>query len=156
MLNMTYEGFIHELETALKITVPKYVKPDPSEKKGWMQDYAERHWYDSSGIKIVHKEAALINSWETGGVSGGSCWDSSNPQPYSSGKVEPEWTELTEILEHFVPEITFLKYKALMGLTTMIEKTEHEYYGNHTDYAIRVLPLKTLYEFLDEKGMLPE
>ena len=152
---MTYEQFIEELETKLQISVPKYVEPDPTKKKGWMEDYAERHWYDSSGYKLYHKEPALINSWETGGVSGGSCWDSSNPQPYSSGKVEPEWTELTNILEIFAPEITFLKYKALMGLTKMTEKTEHEYYGNCTDYAIRVLPLKTLYEFLDEKGLLP-
>jgi len=151
---MTYETFIKTLQTELGFSVPTYVERDPKARVDWNTAYNERYWFTDSGLKLYDKAPALINSWETGGVSGGSCWESSNPQPYSSGKTEPEWTDLNQILEHFAPEISFLKYKMLMGVTKVDTRTQSEYYGNCTDYNVRILPLKTIYEFLCEKGIL--
>lgn len=97
--------------------------------------------------------------WSTGGVSGGSCWDTGDDDPHyhTSGEPEEELTQLDTILEHFSPNISFLQYKKLCQ--ELIERGEHrenEYYGNYTDYAHKFIRLRRLYSYLNEKGWLPQ
>lgn len=96
--------------------------------------------YDTKGDEISVE-------WETGGVSGGSCWESSNPQPYSCSDPEPEFELLDKLIEYFFPNIGFIQYKrACQELIEHDEKTDYEWYGNHTDYAIKKVNLKKLHE----------
>lgn len=97
--------------------------------------------------------------WTTGGRGGGSCWDTGEDDPHYSleGEVESELTELDTILEHFVPDITFIQYKKLCQ--DVVERgthTENEYYGNYTHYAHKIVRLRRLYSYLNDKGWLPQ
>jgi hypothetical protein len=97
----------------------------------------------------------LFVEWETGGYSGGNCWDSSDPQPYTSNGPPKELEILDTILEKVCPTITFLQYK---NLTATLEKYDTrsvgEYYGNSTDYAYKHVDLRDLYDYLMEKEFI--
>lgn len=92
---------------------------------------------------------------ETGGVSGGSCWDSSDPQPYHNSDPMPAFNELYLVLERVVPNITFIQGKVLEStLVKDTDYTDHEYYGNCTEYQIKYISLVDLYNYLVEKEMI--
>ena len=99
------------------------------------------------GVESI-KDYVIYQRHETGGVSGGSCWDSSDPQPYYNDKKRPNWDALDEVLKLLCPEITYLKYKGIKNLITSTDETDWEYYGNRTNYDIWYLPLETLYKYL--------
>lgn len=118
-------------------------------------------------IKTVTTPATLINyreacdpciyvSWITGGVTGGSCWDSddSRLEPVR-GEPEPEFEMLDKVLEKVCPDIGFLAYKNLCAeVVETLERHENEYYGNYTDTCIKKVDLKKLYDALVERGLL--
>lgn len=92
--------------------------------------------------------------WVTGGVSGGSCWDDSNPTSYHSDEEEPDFEELDKVLEIFASGISFIQYKKLMKLTSTQDHTEYEYYGNCTYSKTRSISIRVVYDFLQEHGLL--
>jgi hypothetical protein len=97
----------------------------------------------------------LWMSHETGGYSGGSCWDDSDPQPYHNSDPMPQFTAFYQILERVVPNLTFLQAKVMEPI--VIKETsdsESEYYGNSTDYAIKYVNLTDLYNYLVEKELI--
>lgn len=100
------------------------------------------------GIPVHIKEHVLYNRYETGGVSGGSCWDSSNPQRYTNNDKQ-EFEVIDKVLKILRPNITYLEFKMLSGLIHTNEETEWEYYGNSTDYKIEYIILSEL-----EKALL--
>ena len=105
------------------------------------------------GAKLPKDSLAAI--WETGGISGGSCWGDSDPQPYSKNDPEPELEKLDKILEYFKADISFIAYKNLHNtLVKRDEYTEYEYYGNETDYGIKHIALEDLYNYMKEKEWL--
>jgi hypothetical protein len=111
------------------------------------------HRYNKKDIK--DEKFVLRVEWSTGGVSGGSCWDSSDPHPYTSNEPPAELTELDAILENFHPNVSFIQYKNL--LNTLVEhgtRHENEYYGNSTDYRWKKIELEKLYDYMKEKGWL--
>jgi hypothetical protein len=91
---------------------------------------------------------------ETGGVSGGSCWDDSDPQDYSNNVSISDITIFDSIFEVLILNITHLQSrKVLKLLESKIDfkyKSDYEYYGNSTDYKIWNIPLETLYETINE------
>lgn len=96
----------------------------------------------------------LLARWETGGVSGGSCWESSDPQNYTTGNTPEQLHSLDKIMEAFCPQITLLKGRELERL---IEEGEHivrEYYGNRTEYGHLYLPLRSVYDFLVDNNYI--
>lgn len=98
---------------------------------------------------------ALMVEWSTGGTSGGSCWDDSNPQPYSTDNAPEELTDLDRILEKYWPEISFLQYRVLAAkLVKGGSYTEYEYYGNSTNRSFKLLWLRDLYTTLLEHDKL--
>lgn len=103
----------------------------------------------------------LFLEWETGGIRGGSCWDTGEGhdphRPYTTDNPEPEFTDLDKILEDVCPNINFLKYKTLASkVITYSSRTQNEYYGNHTSYMIKKLDLTKLYDGLSELGFLDD
>lgn len=91
----------------------------------------------------------LIELVEIGGVSGGSCWDESNAEPYCI--YNDEWFPALDVLiSEICPSIYHADYKQIVNMVNVQEATEHEYYGNCTDYKIYSLDLDKLYEFLSD------
>jgi hypothetical protein len=80
---------------------------------------------------------------ELGGVSGGSCWDHSDPQPYH---CNDEFEFNVDFLFENGIDILFSKYLKVKKLYQNVEYSENEYYGNYTDYRIHYVYLEDLYE----------
>lgn len=89
--------------------------------------------YDFDGINI---------EIETGGHSGGNCWDDSDPLPYSrdyTDNVAESFVEpmLAEILDDDTNYIKFIKIKkAVLNVLDRQEESRYEYYGNSTNYIV--------------------
>jgi hypothetical protein len=96
----------------------------------------------------------LFIEWSTGGVSGGSCWESSDPQPYSTDEPEPEFTDLENVLLSIFPSIPYLQYKAFASLIKEDYRTEYEYYGNSIDYSNKRISLRDIYDKLREFNLV--
>ncbi len=108
-------------------------------------------WEDQS-VNLV-----LVHSWIIGKTRSSSSWEhnDASTNTYETGELEPNWDLLDNILEQYWPEISFLKYKKLMKLVKVKTQTEHEYYGNSTDYGVKLLKVEDLYNFLNENFRLP-
>ncbi len=108
-------------------------------------------WYsgifkEPFGVPNTEKRLLVYSRYESGGVSGGSCWDSSNPQPYTSERPKNHMKILDLVLEKLCPNITYLDYKKISELIVNSEISEYEYYGNSTDWVIEYIPLDELYK----------
>ena len=148
---MTYEEFIDEIKTmfvADDYSGQFKIKDRRPKENKKPRSYS---YYDNTE---EYERPRLYVEWETGGYIGGSCWDNSNPQPYTTGNQPEELTSLDTILERFVPTITFLQYRQIAPLIKTDSRTENEYYGNSTDYSYKELDLKDLYDFMTTKGWL--
>lgn len=117
--------------------------------------YHSREWLRRQKGEI--KEPRLIVTWSTGGVSGGSCWDSSNPKPYTSNDLPEELEILDTILTHFYSQMSFLQYRVLSN--TLVKYDTYsvgEYYGNCTDYAYKTIDIRSLYDYMVENNLLKD
>lgn len=109
----------------------------------------------SKGAFPVIKDPENIQSFyrvaSCGGVSGGSCWDSSNPKPYSSEIPDPGiGPALDDFLEEHFPDIRLLAYRRLVRAVREHEYTEREYYGNCTDYKVWELTFEDAWAVLED------
>lgn len=100
------------------------------------------------GIPVHIKTPVIYMRWETGGVSGGSCWDSSNPQPYTCSGGKPKFEVLDLVLKEICPNITFLQFREIENLIKQDSKTDYEYYGNCTEFDIEYIVLEDLFRLL--------
>lgn len=141
----TYEEFIKKIEEIIGYKVPKPEKNPDTWSRGRCELYRS--------VGLWNNQPSLLNVWHVGGSSGASCWGGT-PEPYSTGTPEPEWDALNEILDHFCPNITYLKFRGIMAKVESGSQGEGDYYGNETMYSIRALPLRTLYDHMVEKGLL--
>ncbi len=131
MSKITYEQFLEEV----KKIAGRYGYQDKA--------------YNYTSRKQEKVDPYIYVEWSTGGVSGGSCWDSSNPTPYTSDNPPEELYSLDQILEKYRPNITYLEYKSLAAqIIEFDSRTEREYYGNSTNYAIKKVIIRKLYDYL--------
>lgn len=103
------------------------------------------------------REPCLCVSWTTGGLSGGSCWDSSDePARFRSvaGEVPQELTGLDIILEKMNPSVSFMEYRKLVRevVQTKTYRGGSDFYGNYTDEATKFVRLSALYDAFRERG----
>jgi len=110
--------------------------------------YDQGVYVEPYGIPTNIKEPVVYMRWSPGGVSGGSCWDSSNPQDYTNDD-KPEFLILDFILKKLKPNITYLDYKELDKLVKKSSETQWEYYGNCTKWDITFIELSKLEKFLN-------
>ena len=108
--------------------------------------------YDRRRGKRAKDKDAICWYWITGGVSGGSCWDSSDPRSYTSDEVEPEPTKLEEFLMIAAEDISFLRFKKISALVVREDFCQYEYYGNCDEYQIRYIEKEVLLNALVEAG----
>lgn len=87
---------------------------------------------------------------ETGGAQGGDCWGN-NPSGYSTGKSFGESSILDMFLEEHYPDVSFLRYRKIRRKVISTRDTSHyDYYGNYTEYSMRMIDLAELLEALRE------
>lgn len=112
-------------------------------------------WYKAPGTKDpLPLPTYIFVKYSTGGVSGGSCWDSSDPQPYYEKHVDDEFKDFYKVLEEFAPNMTYIEVKRLESRIKIDDWTETEYYGNSTDYTVKRIGVKEIYDYLIDKGYL--
>jgi len=112
-------------------------------------------WKIDKEIKNLD-DCYLYIEWCSGGISGGSCWDDgSKDNHYNvSGESEPEFESLDNLLMKLCPNITFFQYKSLIQkVLESDERTRYEYYGNCTNYIIKMVNLGKLYKVMNEMGL---
>ena len=143
---MTYEEFLEKVNNVPLSTTNYhhhvYVGQKPQ----------ERSWYTRD--KPEDTDDYLVHQVETGGVFGGSCWDDSNPQPYSTGESLGRFTGLSQIVRAVAPGINFLEYEDLLDQVETDTYHESEWYGNGTDHAYQCIKLKDLWTFLSQAHCL--
>lgn len=122
-----------------------------NKKKGLWYDEYDKHEKLTKGQTI---NDFLFVEWHTGGISGGSCWESSNPQPYSTDEPEPEFTDLDNVLLSICPSIPYLQYKSFNNLIKEDYRTELEYYGNCEEYKNKKISLRVIYDKLKEFNLI--
>lgn len=100
----------------------------------------------------------ISQSWRTGGLGGGSCWDTGDgDNHYALDSDEPptEWAFLDEILSLYWQDIPYLLYrKHILPLINTKTYSVGEYYGNYTNHAIRYIKLEELFTLLKNNGKL--
>lgn len=102
---------------------------------------------------VPTSELVLYKRWESGGMSGGSCWGDS-PIPYS-GEQEPEFEALDLYLNEVCPNIKFMQYKKLVrDLQQDSDYTNPQYYGNYDDYQVRYIIVSELEKYLINNNLL--
>jgi hypothetical protein len=108
----------------------------------------------SRRMRTFTKEISV--EWLTGGMSGGSCWGG-EPRPLENWEKEkePEFEDLDLLLEHFAPNITFMKYKRLnQNIVEEGFRYEPDYYGNSREYDIKKVSVNHLYDWLVENNYI--
>lgn len=134
--------------------------------RNFLKQYDDNPEYQNFVIEAV--ELGLIESyevindrlqirWITGGMGGGSCWDTGDEDHHYSrtSDEEPEFDLLDKLIEHYYPDIRMIKYKRLVQqCVERTEEHENEYYGNYIDYGVKRLNLLKFYEFLVTEKVL--
>jgi len=129
----------------MKLTEEDIQKINKDVKDSWNEGIFKEPNY----IPVHIKEPVIYMRWETGGYSGGSCWDDSDPQPYYNDD-KPKFTVLDLVLKKLKPDISYLNYKEIEKLIHSNSETEYEYYGNSRDYSVEYIILSDLYKLLEK------
>ncbi len=104
------------------------------------------------GIPTHIKDLVIYGRYQTGGVSGGSCWDSSNPQSYWEPEPEDRFKVLEIVLDELCPNIKYLEFRKIQCLIKSNDETEYEYYGNSTDWKCEYIILSDLESLIETFG----
>lgn len=132
---MNYKEFLEEVSELLY------------QNKNWDQYYCGPKSLDEKGLWCY---------WTTGGQTGGSCWDNGS-HVYRPVEPEPEQDleGIDEILTHFAPKMSFLEYRQIEKMVVYEDKEcSWDYYGNWTSCRQKSLSMKTLFDFLCDKGYI--
>ena len=106
-------------------------------------------FFQPSMIPVDVKEHVVYTRYETGGVSGGSCWGNEDQEAYSKIPPKDRFKVLDLVLEQLKPKITYLQYKEIENMIQTNEDTDREYYGNSTDSKVEYIILSELEIYLE-------
>lgn len=107
----------------------------------------------------VSHNSVICISVITGGVSGGSCWDESDPQPFETYN-SISYYNLEDILRKVIISTIgnpFIKIDDILsdiynsGKWVEDSFCENDYYGNYTNYSYCYIKFWDLYTILSEK-----
>lgn len=104
-------------------------------------------FFQPYGVPPKIKEHVIYSRYSSGGYSGGNCWDGI-AEPYERDKPKDHLKILDLFLEEFYPNITFLQYNKIKDIIHNNSETEHEYYGNSTDWVIEYIIISELEKLL--------
>ena len=95
------------------------------------------------------KEPVIYCKYETGGVTGGSCWGT-DYRSYTNDPPADRFAVLDLVVEMLKPNITYLQYKKIDSMIHDNTETDYgDYYGNSSDYKVEYIILSELEEFLN-------
>ena len=118
------------------------------DKTDWLINCIKEKYYESyKSYDFDTSNFLLTLIVETGGVQGGSCWDNSDPRPYSTDVNADDNKVLDLYLNEFYPNTTFLKYETIP--VKFENYTESEYYGNCTHFEKYTIDLNELDQHID-------
>jgi hypothetical protein len=99
----------------------------------------------------------VVQSWLSGGMSGGNCWGGSADRSVDGDTPPKSFEELNKLLSEICPTLPFLKYLDIIdNLVQSGTDTKYEYYGNYYEYSYNVILLQDLYNFLNSENLLGE
>lgn len=110
--------------------------------------YDQGIFSEGYGIPVHIKEPCIYSRWETGGMTGGSCWGT-EAHSYSEDVPKNRFEVLDIVLKTVAPSITYLQYKDIEKLWHDNNDSQHEYYGNSTDYHIDYMILSDLEKLIE-------
>lgn len=156
-MSWTYDEFLAELKS-IGYKVPD-VPARPKKNSG-----IDRHPYgiETGGLILMgdydwsdpwERKPAFVLSWQVGGVRGGGYWGTKDQESYTTGDPEPEWNDLVNVLEHFCPNISYLRFRGVMTKTKTTKHERNDYYANSTIYSVRYIFLEDLYEHLRDHDL---
>ena len=129
-----------------------YDSKEPSITRSGFVDREAKEQYGSD---------VFYHGYESGGAEGGSytgttAVDYTNPIPASYSAYD--FPQVTKILEHIDPEITFLQYKKLekeiANKSKQVEIIDSsDYYGNYIEYTCSILLYQDLYTAMKDVGI---
>lgn len=119
----------------------------------------DRYFYfndDATNARIDKtQEPYIFTEYEVSGYSGGGYEDGADARSYVSSEPPKELTLFDSILELVCPEISFLKYKTLLSAVLETDtRTQDEYYGNSTNYAVKKVSLVKLFDELKSRNLV--
>jgi hypothetical protein len=107
-------------------------------------------FFQPFGIPDGIQEYVIYSSYVSGGICGGSCWESSNPRPFTEEMPKDHMAVLDILLTEIAPNINFLQYKKIQRLINSNKTSQWEYYGNSTDHVIEYILVSELVKLLNE------
>ena len=124
-----------------------------------MEDvYIQKHFdeFDFIGKKRSNGKDCLKIEWCIGGQSGGSCYDTDDHVYHPiDPDTEPEFNDIDKILEVLAPDISFIQYKSIVrDVLKQNTKKQNDYYGNHSNYAVKYILLEELFEALQKRDLI--
>ena len=109
--------------------------------------YEQGIFTEPYGVEFI-KEPVVYMRYESGGFSGGNCWDSTKPRHYVNNDI-PNFEVLDLVLQELMPSVSYLQFKQISKLEHSTEQNEWEYYGNSTEYEIKYIILSELEELIN-------
>ncbi len=94
------------------------------------------------GQKIV-PEFYFVDVLETGGRQGGNCWEG-KAEPFTNNQVSFFSEEVMNFITEIDDSVTLKNFQTIMSQVKTEEVTISEYYGNSTDYVVKLLPFSAL------------
>ena len=95
-------------------------------------------------------------TWNTGGASGGNCWDDTEPVYHESDVEAPSFYDSEDyisIIKKFCPSMLFDKAAVLSNLIYEGSYSENEYYGNYEDYSYQEIEITDLVDFINKNEL---
>lgn len=99
----------------------------------------------------------IYQQWCSGGLTGGSCWDTGDAVYRAiDGDTPPStFEELDKIIAEYWADIPYMQYrKHFMDCFETTSNTSNDYYGNYTNYTVKYVTIRTLYDILKENGKI--
>lgn len=115
-----------------------------------IEDYEYR--YSPYGLSYDKDAFVVDQAFERGGISGGSCWESSDPRPYTTDlSYDLERGRFFQFISEFRPDTSFVKFsKFKKECLSRREWTDREYYGNETTYEVWLIDVEKLAQMLND------
>ena len=105
-------------------------------------------FFQPSYVPVDVKELVIYGRFQTGGYSGGNCFDG-EAKFYVEDEPKDRFQVLDLVLAELIPNISYLQYKKISVLIHTNEETEREYYGNSTEWKCEYIVLSELYKLLE-------
>ena len=117
--------------------------------------YMLQHAYKGNENKLKFIQVEV----KTGGSSGSSCWGGTSVAYNTGADIDAtDCPSLDLLIEEICPNISFIKYRNFSRQISWQKdnyRSDGDYYGNGTDYDVKYIGARALYDNLIESGILP-